>query len=207
MPFSGIPNKGNTCFWNAATQAALSIEPLKHQVENRTHTQGCNKAKCFVCAWEKFASEFSKDPKADPTSAIKAFARHDPCYNFNSRRKDQYCPLPVLFTILEGYNIPGLRTKVKKTELCTKCMEEDKLNVVVKRNVLYKLQIVTWTRDHVTTFLQTAHLKITNLLANSATTGVDFSIMKNTRPQTSTKEYYLQYVNPNKSLMLVIGSS
>ena len=132
----GIPNLGNTCFFNAATQFLLSINPIRNAVLKLEHNQKCKK-NCFVCHWEVFSSKLLNSDKPDPLTVLNKLAAEE-C---NWALSEEGDAANIVEKIVPGYSLHQLEANFEETRFCFNC---EKRKAEPRRSKFVKTSIVNY---------------------------------------------------------------
>ena len=111
----GIPNLGNTCFFNAATQFLLSITPIRNAIDKLEHNEKC-KQNCFVCDWEVFSSRLLRSEQPDPLPVLNKLAAESDWDLW-----EEGDAANIVEKIVPGYSSQPLEATFEETRFCFNC--------------------------------------------------------------------------------------
>ena len=111
----GIPNLGNTCFFNAATQFLLSIFPIRDAVYKLKHNKTC-KRKCFACDWEVFALKVLNREQPNPLPVLNKLAAES-----NWDLWEEGDAAEIVEKLVPGYSSQKLEATFEETRFCLSC--------------------------------------------------------------------------------------
>ena len=129
----GIPNLGNTCFFNSATQFLLSILPILSAVDNLVHNLNCSE-NCFVCFWEDFARKLVRGEKPDPLHALNQLAAES-TYELYAEGDATV----IIEKVIPAYSFVELEATFEETRYCFGC---EKRKVAARTANIIKTSIV-----------------------------------------------------------------